>query len=97
MALILTALTSCWSSEPDTKVRVGYMAGPTGMGMAKLISDNGGLENGNDKYTFTKYADTTVAKYDFANGNIDIICLPTNEAAAYFNEVDSNAKILAIN
>ena len=36
------------------KIRIGYMAGPTGMGMAKLISDNGGLENGNEKYSFTK-------------------------------------------
>ena len=73
------------------------MAGPTGMGMAKLVADNGGLENGNEKYTFTKYADTATAKADLAAGKIDIICLPTNEAAAYNNKVDNNSRVLAIN
>ena len=81
----------------QTKIRIGYMAGPTGMGMAKLIADNGGLENGNDKYSFTKYADTNAAKADLAAGNIDIICLPTNEAAMYQSKVDKDAKVLAIN
>lgn len=86
------------NSPPEQiKIRIGYMAGPTGMGMAKLISDNGGLENGNEKYSFTKYADTNAAKADLAAGKIDIICLPTNEAAVYFNKVDSNSKVLAIN
>ena len=81
----------------QTKIRIGYMAGPTGMGMAKLIHDNGGLDNGNEKYSFTKYADTNAAKADLAAGNIDIICLPTNEAAMYQSKVDKDAKVLAIN
>jgi NitT/TauT family transport system substrate-binding protein len=73
------------------------MAGPTGMGMAKLISENGGLENGNEKYSFTKYADTGAAKADLAAGKIDIICLPTNEAAVYYNTVKDDVQILAVN
>ena len=101
LVLILSVFASCTSPNPSTpeqtKLRIGYMAGPTGMGMAKLISDNGGLENGNDKYSFTKYADTNAAKTDLAAGKIDIICLPTNEAAVYFNSVDKGAKVLAIN
>ncbi len=100
--LMLTALTSCFTIDDPTpeetvKIRIGYMAGPTGMGMAKLVADNGGLENGNDKYSFTKYADTNTAKADLAAGKIDIICLPTNEAAVYAAKVDKSAKILAIN
>lgn len=80
------------------KIRIGYMAGPTGMGMAKLISDNGGLENGNEKYSFTKYADTKAAQADLTAGKIDVICLPTNEAAVYFNTVEENpVMVLAIN
>ena len=102
--LVLTALTSCFPTVDDTPntpdepvtIRIGYMAGPTGMGMAKLIHDNGEVE-GNDKYVFTKYADTNAAKTDLAAGKIDIICLPTNEAAVYFTKVDSSAKVLAIN
>ena len=101
--LTLSLLSSCslfpsnknGSTSQEVKIRIGYMAGPTGMGMAKLILDNGGLENGNEKYEFKKYADTAAAKADLAAGNIDVICLPTNEAAVYFNTVDNTAKILA--
>lgn len=105
VAILLTGiLSSCFPTDtppiptPDEKVqiRIGYMAGPTGMGMAKLIHDNGGIK-GNDKYTFKKYADTNAAKQDLAAGNIDVICLPTNEAALYVEKVDSTAQVLAIN
>ena len=103
--IMLMSLVGCdyFKTNDDTtppeqvKIRIGYMAGPTGMGMAKLIHDNGGLENGNDKYSFTKYADTNAAKADLAAGKIDIICLPTNEAAVYSNTIDKTAKVLAIN
>ena len=104
--MILTALTSCFGEtnpiekDPATnervKIRIGYMAGPTGMGMAKLIHDNGGI-NGNENYVFTKYADTNAAKLDLAAGKIDVICLPTNEAAVYFNKNDNTSTVLAIN
>ena len=79
-----------------TKVNVGFMSGPTGMGMAKLINDNGG-KDGNDKYAFTAYADTADAKADLTKGEVDLICLPTNEAAAYYKTVDSSIRVLAIN
>ena len=93
----LVGMTSCFE-DMTQPIRIGYMAGPTGMGMAKLIHDNGGIE-GNDKYKFTKYADTKLAKADLAAGKIDIICLPTNEAAAYYNsdESENPIKVLAVN
>ena len=106
IALILTltalilSLASCFPSTGGSstgKIRVGYMAGPTGMGMAKLVADNGGLEAGNDKYAFTKYADTNTAKADLAAGKIDVICLPTNEAAIYYSTVNKNIRVLAVN
>lgn len=90
-------LTDNTEKPEKTVIRVGYMAGPTGMGMAKLICDNGGLDGESDKYSFKKYADTNAAKADLAAGNIDVICLPTNEAAMYYSKVDNNAKVLAIN
>mgnify|MGYP003291893015 CR=1 FL=1 len=98
----LLSLTSCGflknSRNPETtKIRIGYMAGPTGMGMAKLIQDNGGTDGLSEKYSFTKYADTNAAKADLAAGNIDVICIPTNEAAAYRNTVDEDAVVLALN
>ena len=78
--IMLMSLVGCdyFKTNDDTtppekvKIRIGYMAGPTGMGMAKLVSDNGGLENGNEKYKFTKYADTAAAKADLAAGKIDL-------------------------
>ena len=90
LATLMTLLFSC-SNPDDTIIRVGYMAGPTGMGMAKLVCDNN-----TEKYEFTKYADTATAKADLTAGNVDIICLPTNEAAAYYDK-DSNLRMLAIN
>lgn len=93
--LILVSLTAIFTScqKPDeTVIRIGYMAGPTGMGMAKLVHDND-----TEKYDFKKYADTATAKADLTAGNVDVICLPTNEAAAYYNTVDNNLRVLAIN
>ena len=102
IAFTLLSLTSCGflnnSRNPETtKIRIGYMAGPTGMGMAKLIQDNGGTDGQSEKYSFTKYADTNAAKADLAARNIDVICIPTNEAAAYRNTVDEDAVVLALN
>lgn len=95
---LMAGCTPRGDKNPErVKIRVGYMAGPTGMGMAKLIEDNGGLDGKSDRYTFTKYADTNAAKADLAAGKIDIICLPTNEAAAYREKIDPTASILAIN
>ncbi len=100
LLLLLTVcvlpLTAC--GEPDnTKIRVGYLAGPTGMGMAKLIHDNGGVEAGNEKYSFEKFPNTEKAKAALTAGQVDAICLPTNEAVAYYNDTDDNLTVLAIN
>lgn len=93
--ITILPLASC-GAPAATDIRIGYMSGPTAMGMAKLIADNGGKE-GNEKYSFTPYGDTADAKADLTNGEVDIICLPTNEAVAYYKSVDSNIRILAIN
>ena len=99
LSISLLCLFSCGGDEHIDEVstiRVGYMSGPTGMGMAKLISDNGGVE-GNKTYTFKQYENTNLAKADLLAGNIDVICLPTNEAAVYYNTQDDESVVLAIN
>ena len=60
------------------------MQGPTGMGMAKLIHDNGGV-SGNEKYTFTKFEDVQAATAAILSGAIDFACLPTNNASIIYN------------
>ena len=87
-------LTACGETD-DTQIRVGYLTGPTGMGMAKLIHDNGG-EAGNEKYSFSRYSSPTEAAAALAAGKVDLICIDTNGAADYFNQY-SNAKVLTIN
>lgn len=100
LLLLTTALFAFGSCQPEeneqTKIRIGYMSGPTGMGMAKLIHDNGGTA-GNNKYEFKSYTDSALAKADLTKGDIDIICIPTNEALAYYNAADKNVRVLAVN
>ena len=94
LMLLLTALVSC--GKDDTKLNVGFMNGPTGIGMAKLISDNGKL-SGNERYSFEKFEDTTLAAEAIKAGRLDVACLPTNEAAKIYNTTNSEIQVLAIN
>ena len=101
LALAVTALASC-NKDPDPKpddevvINIGYMQGPTGMGMAKLIHDNGGI-NGNSKYKFTKFEDAQAATAALLAGKIDMACLPSNNASIIYNTKDGAAQALAIN
>lgn len=81
--------------ENDVTIKIAYMNGPTGMGMAKLIHDNGGVE-GNEKYQFVKYSDAALATADLVAGNVDMACIPTNTAATLYNK-NGKVNVLAIN
>lgn len=98
ITLTLTVFASCRNdkNEDETVIKIGYMQGPTGMGMAKLIHDNGGI-SGNDKYQFKKYGDAKNATDALLKGEIDVACLPTNNASIIYNTKDAAAKVLAIN
>ena len=95
-ASIMVLLASCFKSEDKTTLRIGYMTGPTGMGFAKLINDNGGTE-GNEKYSFSNYVNnTTNAMADLVARNVDIVSVPTNLAANFYNK-NKNIVVLAVN
>ena len=102
LCMLVFSLAACSPDETpdtaddDTVIRIGYMQGPTGMGMAKLIHDNGGVE-GNGKYQFTKFEDAQAATAALLAGSIDFACLPTNNATIIYNTKDAAAKVLAIN
>ena len=98
LTLTLTALTSCnlFGEKEEGKIRIGYLTGPTGMGFAKMIHDNGGTE-GNEKYEFISYTDSTLATAAFNNGDVDIICLATNEALKNYTSTNKDTRILAVN
>lgn len=108
LILVIASLTLSFASctlifgSPDTEddengtvIRIAYMNGPTGMGMAKLIHDNGGIE-GNEKYQFIKYSDAALATADLKDGKVDMACIPTNTAATLYNKF-GNVSVLALN
>lgn len=98
LCMTVVAIASCGAGNGSSneKINVGFMAGPTGMGMAKLIHDNGGVE-GNDKYAFTNFASNTEqAMTKLVSGEVDIVCVPTNLAANFYNK-NQNIQVLAIN
>ena len=99
LALLTLSFAACNREKTDetdnTVIKIAYMNGPTGMGMAKLIHDNGGVD-GNEKYQFIKYSDAALATSDLKEGKIDMACIPTNTAATLYNKTDS-IKVLALN
>lgn len=86
-------------SENDNSyvVKVGYLTGPTGIGMAKLIHDN---STDDSKYNFELFVGAEAQNNAFmklVNKEIDIICVPTNFAATKYNKQTDEFKVLAIN
>ena len=99
LALFTLMFSSCELINKDktdkTPIKIAYMNGPTGMGIAKLVHDNGGTA-GNEKYEFIKYDDASLATADLVAGKIDLACLPTNTAASLYNKTQK-VTTLAIN
>lgn len=97
LLLIITALGALYSCEPtdDTQIKVGFLAGPTGIGMAKMINDHGGVD-ATEQYDFIKYTAPDKAMSDLKAGNIDLACVSTELAAKFFNE-GADIQVLALN
>ena len=100
LALTLSMLSACSignggdkNEGENKKLSIGYLAGPTGMGMAKLISDTA---EDSEKYAFTAYTDPNTATPDLLNGTLDLVCLPTNAAANLFNK-GKDISVVAVN
>lgn len=87
LALLLLTMTSAAMADG---LRIGVMSGPTGMGMAKLMADEA-------PYTYEIYSAPTGATADLASGALDLLCLPTNTAAAMAAGKDNFIKVLAVN
>lgn len=103
LILLITSLVlvfaSCGVNKPNneekTQIRIAYMNGPTGMGMAELIHNNGGAD-GNENYKFIKYSDAALATADLLEGKVDMACVPTNTAATLYNKT-GKVSVLALN
>ncbi len=73
-------------------VNVATLKGPTGMGMAKLISDN---TDGKYNVTIASAPDEVTAKV--INGEVDIAAVPVNLASVLYNKTEGDVKVAAIN
>ena len=90
---VFSFLTAC-APKDDTHITIGVMSGPTGIGMAKLMSDN---NDDNALYSFDVYNAPTNATQDLLNGTLDMLCLPTNTAANLFTKSNGAISVIAIN
>ena len=94
LIMLLITIFACTPAD-DTQIKVGFLAGPTGIGMAKMINDHGG-ESASEQYDFIKYTAPKTAMTDLKAGNIDLACVSTELAAQFFNE-GADIQVLAIN
>ncbi len=90
----LLPFTSCFDEEDTTKLNIGVLAGPTGMGMAKLMNDAG---DDSDKYSFMLKSSPDQLLPELTSGTIDMACLPTNVAANLANKNSDYITVIAIN
>ncbi|HPE15492.1 MAG TPA: ABC transporter substrate-binding protein [Oscillospiraceae bacterium] len=86
------------SPTPDTRetIKLGLLKGPTGVGAAKLLSDNDMNETANI-YDVTLAAEPTELVSAIVAGTVDIAAVPTNLAASLFNKTDRGVQLLALN
>lgn len=107
LALFALALTGCGAAKEPAgssseapavreRVTLGMLAGPTGVGAAKLLEENdvGASANEYDCTIFSA-ADEVTAK--LISGELDIAAVPTNLAAVLYKKTDGKVKIAALN
>ncbi len=102
IAVILscTALVSCSGGSDNAKlerdIKVYALKGPTGMGMAKLMSDSDAGTTTN-KYDFTIASAPDEVTAEIIKGNYDIAALPTNLASVLYNKTEGKIRVAAVN
>lgn len=102
IAVILscTALVSCSGGSDNAKlerdIKVYALKGPTGMGMAKLMSDSDAGTTTN-KYDFTIASTPDEVTAEIIKGNYDIAALPTNLASVLYNKTEGKIRVAAVN
>ncbi len=83
------------AAEPQT-VKVATLAGPTGMGMAQMITDGVDLGEGVDAdFSVIGAPDQVIASV--INKEIQIAALPTNLAAVLYNKTEGEVVLGAVN
>ena len=89
------ATTDETTELPDITVNVGVLAGPTGVGAAKIMNDS---KNGETvlNYNFTVEAENSNIVAAVSNGELDIAAIATNVASNLYNKTDGGVQIIAL-
>ena len=95
MLLVLPVLAACSQEQMPDTVRVYTLKGPTGIGMAKMISDAKNEEN--PLYDRTIAGAPDVIQAEIIKGEYEIAALPTNLAAALYNKTEGALVVAAVN
>ncbi len=101
--LLVLSLAACGQQTPDasepavkTDVKVTAIAGPTGIGLVKLMeSQTYGTAANN--YTFNVVSDPQQAVAAVTNGSADIAAVPTNLASTLHKKTGGKVQVLAVN
>lgn len=102
VVLMLLGVYGCGNSETATdspestpkkavEIKIATLSGPTGMGMAKMMSDK------NPNYVFSVETDPQTLSGAMIQGSFDIAALPVNMAATLYNKTQGKVKIAAVN
>lgn len=92
-----TQPVSAPAPEP-VEVDVAMLKGPTGLGAAKLMEDDGmNRLSGKNQYGFLPCAEPTEAVALLTKGKADIAALPTNLASTLYHKTDGDIQLLALN
>jgi NitT/TauT family transport system substrate-binding protein len=84
------------SGQEKTKINLALLSGPTGVGAAKLLSDNeAGTTKNQYDVTIATAPDELTGK--IVSGEIDIAALSTNLAAALYQKTNGKVQLAAIN
>ncbi|MFA5676495.1 MAG: MqnA/MqnD/SBP family protein [Christensenellales bacterium] len=95
LAMTLILLMSCQSNQqqqspaPDSPIRIATLAGPTGMGIVRLMD--------NDAYEISIYSTPDQITPKVISGEVDAATIPSNVAAVLYNKMNGGIKIVAIN
>lgn len=92
---LLSVFTGC--ATPDDHVtKIAYLSGSTGVGMAKMISDN--KDNAAYEFVSDFTAPTTLLpELMTPDCDIDIAALPTQAAAQLYNKTSGRYKVICVN
>ncbi|MBR4282326.1 MAG: PhnD/SsuA/transferrin family substrate-binding protein [Clostridia bacterium] len=82
------------TSKEKAKVKIATLSGPTGMGMAKMMSNP---STDLADYQFTVEGDPQTLAAAMINQQYDICALPVNVASTLYNKTNGKVKIAAVN